>query len=196
MGRGVRVATTDLNGDPVLVAGCDGLEGRARPQCSSRPSGVRGGRVRCRTAPQGGRPRACAHPHQRLPQRRDHAPDQHPRRAGCTTRSERPTGRHHGPPESGAWHKFGCMDEAPRRIDPTADRVSAALMLGCSPEQVGPCSRCQGLTCRYGRDAQLVCLTCRASEERAAGDAPASGIRAPRSPSPRREKPAPSPTES
>ncbi|MFF3878988.1 hypothetical protein [Streptomyces sp. NPDC001978] len=46
------------------------------------------------------------------------------------------------------------MDEVPRRIAPTTDRVSAALMLGCLPAQIGPCARCQGLTCRYGRNAQ------------------------------------------
>jgi hypothetical protein len=57
------------------------------------------------------------------------------------------------------------MDEVPRRIDPATDRVSAAIMLGCSPAQVGPCSRCQGLTCRYGRGAQLLCPHCRAIEQ-------------------------------
>ncbi|KUJ39922.1 hypothetical protein AB0N87_23185 [Streptomyces sp. NPDC093228] len=63
------------------------------------------------------------------------------------------------------------MDEAPRRIDPTTDRVSAALVLGCSPEQIGPCTRCQGLTCRYGRNARLVCPHCRAVDVRT-GSAP------------------------
>ncbi|MEV5478512.1 hypothetical protein AB0L66_40255 [Streptomyces sp. NPDC052207] len=58
------------------------------------------------------------------------------------------------------------MDEAPRRIDPTTDRVSAALVLGCSPEQIGPCTCCQGLTRRYGRNAQLVCPHCRAVDVR------------------------------
>ncbi|MGW2940074.1 hypothetical protein ACWDA7_52575 [Streptomyces sp. NPDC001156] len=48
------------------------------------------------------------------------------------------------------------MNEVPRRIDPTTDRVSAAIMLGCTPAQVGPGARCQGLTCRYGPGAQLL----------------------------------------
>jgi hypothetical protein len=61
----------------------------------------------------------------------------------------------------------GRMNEVPRRIDPATDRTSAALMLGCSPAQVGPCARCQGLTCRYGRGAQLVCPHCRAIERNA-----------------------------
>jgi hypothetical protein len=39
-------------------------------------------------------------------------------------------------------------------------------VLGCSPEQIGPCTRCQGLTRRYGRNAQLVCPHCRAVDVR------------------------------
>ncbi|MFF9135591.1 hypothetical protein ACF1AY_38415 [Streptomyces sp. NPDC014776] len=40
------------------------------------------------------------------------------------------------------------MNDAPRRIDPTTDRATAALILGCRPSQVGYCARCQGLTVR------------------------------------------------
>ncbi|MGW9025946.1 hypothetical protein ACWGQ5_17420 [Streptomyces sp. NPDC055722] len=54
----------------------------------------------------------------------------------------------------------------PRRIDPTTDPASAALMLGCTPAQIGPCARCQGLTCRYGRDAQVACPHCQAIERK------------------------------
>ncbi|MGW2938277.1 hypothetical protein ACWDA7_42345 [Streptomyces sp. NPDC001156] len=56
------------------------------------------------------------------------------------------------------------MDEVPRRIDPTTDRVSAALLLGCTPAQIGPRARCQGLTCQYGRGAKLLCPHCQAVE--------------------------------
>ncbi|MGW5198104.1 hypothetical protein [Streptomyces spiralis] len=56
------------------------------------------------------------------------------------------------------------MDEMPQRIDPSLDRAAAALLLGCTPDQVGYCARCRGLTRRYGPDAQLVCRACRAAE--------------------------------
>jgi hypothetical protein len=56
------------------------------------------------------------------------------------------------------------MDEEPARIDPTTDRAAAALILGCSPNQVGYCARCQGLTVRYGSTAQVVCFYCQARE--------------------------------
>ncbi|GAA2591600.1 hypothetical protein GCM10010304_40680 [Streptomyces roseoviolaceus] len=53
------------------------------------------------------------------------------------------------------------MDEMPRRIDPSMDRASAALLLGCLPQEVGFCPRCQGLTRRYGPKAQVPCPACR-----------------------------------
>ncbi|MGW2938892.1 hypothetical protein ACWDA7_45760 [Streptomyces sp. NPDC001156] len=56
------------------------------------------------------------------------------------------------------------MDEQPARIDPTTDRAAAALLLGCSPNQVGYCTRCQGLTARYGPNAQGVCPHCQTVE--------------------------------
>ncbi|MGW3209092.1 hypothetical protein [Streptomyces sp. NPDC001135] len=59
---------------------------------------------------------------------------------------------------------FGYMHEVPRRIGPSTDRATAALMLGCSPNQVGYCARCQGPTQRYGNNAQLACRACRAAE--------------------------------
>ncbi|MFD5589335.1 hypothetical protein ACFWII_36800 [Streptomyces sp. NPDC127063] len=57
------------------------------------------------------------------------------------------------------------MNGMPRRIDPSTDRATAALILGCSPSQVGYCSRCQGLTVRYGSHAQVICPACRAAEQ-------------------------------
>ncbi|GEC08793.1 hypothetical protein SSP24_64480 [Streptomyces spinoverrucosus] len=53
------------------------------------------------------------------------------------------------------------MDEVPQRIDPATDRTVAALLLGCAPDEVGYCPRCQGLTHRYGRNAQIICPACR-----------------------------------
>ncbi|MGW0993545.1 hypothetical protein ACWD5V_09580 [Streptomyces sp. NPDC002523] len=61
------------------------------------------------------------------------------------------------------------MNEAPRRFDPTTDRATAAFMLGCLPDQVGSCPRCQGLTQRYGPGSQVVCRACRAAEASANG---------------------------
>lgn len=55
------------------------------------------------------------------------------------------------------------MSDARRRIDPVTDRATAALILGCWPDQVGYCARCQGLTVRYGSNAQVICPACRAS---------------------------------
>ncbi|MGV9892123.1 hypothetical protein [Streptomyces sp. NPDC003395] len=55
------------------------------------------------------------------------------------------------------------MSDAPRRIDPTTDRATAALLLGCRPSQVGYCAHCQGLTVRYGSQAQVICPACRAA---------------------------------
>jgi hypothetical protein len=52
----------------------------------------------------------------------------------------------------------------PERIDPSTDRTAAACLLGCLPDEVGYCPRCQGLTRRYGRDAQVICPACRAAE--------------------------------
>ncbi|MER6683698.1 MULTISPECIES: hypothetical protein [Streptomyces] len=52
----------------------------------------------------------------------------------------------------------------PQRIDPSTDRAAAAVLLGCAPNQVGYCARCQGLTRRYGPTAQVVCAACRAAE--------------------------------
>jgi hypothetical protein len=56
------------------------------------------------------------------------------------------------------------MDEMPPRIDPSMDRTAAALLLGCTPEEVGFCPRCQGLTHRYGSRAQILCPACRAAD--------------------------------
>ncbi len=60
---------------------------------------------------------------------------------------------------------FGNMNDAPRRLDPTTDPASAALILGCQPRQVGPCVRCLGLTARYGDRAQPICPACRAEQQ-------------------------------
>lgn len=65
---------------------------------------------------------------------------------------------------------FGYMDEMPRRIDPSMDRAAAALLLGCLPQDVGFCPRCQGLTRRYGPEAQLLCLACRVADAPPAKD--------------------------
>ncbi|MGJ5830135.1 hypothetical protein [Streptomyces ossamyceticus] len=62
------------------------------------------------------------------------------------------------------------MEEMPRRIDPSTDRATAALLLGCPPEQVGSCPRCQGLTQRFGPRARVLCAACRAADPTAAGD--------------------------
>ncbi|MEU6012459.1 hypothetical protein [Streptomyces sp. NPDC047453] len=62
------------------------------------------------------------------------------------------------------------MDEVLQRIDPATDRTAAARLLGCTPEEVGYCPRCQGLTRRYGKHAQIICPACRAAEP-----APAAG---------------------
>ncbi|MFC9915194.1 hypothetical protein [Streptomyces sp. NPDC127197] len=57
------------------------------------------------------------------------------------------------------------MDEMPQRIDPSMDRGAAALLLGCLPEEVGFCPRCQGLTRRYGPKAQVLCPACRVAAD-------------------------------
>ncbi|MFB6700217.1 hypothetical protein [Streptomyces rubiginosohelvolus] len=52
-------------------------------------------------------------------------------------------------------------DNAPRRIPLDTPASSAALVLGCSPHQVGPCVRaCGGLTARYGGPASPICPAC------------------------------------
>ncbi|RLU86216.1 hypothetical protein CTZ27_24880 [Streptomyces griseocarneus] len=58
------------------------------------------------------------------------------------------------------------MSGTPRRLDPSMDRASAAIVLGCTPRQVGPCARCRGLTVRYGQQAQPICPACKAEEKR------------------------------
>jgi hypothetical protein len=67
-------------------------------------------------------------------------------------------------PGRDAGRTFGRMDEMPQRIDPSTDRTTAALLLGCRPDEVGFCPRCQGLTCRYGAKAQVLCPACRAAD--------------------------------
>ncbi|MFF5438820.1 hypothetical protein [Streptomyces achromogenes] len=64
------------------------------------------------------------------------------------------------------------MDRVLGRIDPTVDRTAAARLLGCSPDQVGYCPRCQGLTRRYGRQAQVICPACQAVQPPSAVGAP------------------------
>ncbi|MFI1201662.1 hypothetical protein ACH4VR_19785 [Streptomyces sp. NPDC020883] len=55
--------------------------------------------------------------------------------------------------------------KTPGRLDPkTTDATAAAIILGCSTQDIGPCVRCQGLTARYGRQAQSICPACRAKE--------------------------------
>jgi hypothetical protein len=54
------------------------------------------------------------------------------------------------------------MDEKPQRVDPSMERVFAAMLLDCVPEEIGYCPCCLGLTHRYGRDAQVLCPACRA----------------------------------
>ncbi|MFF9157689.1 hypothetical protein ACF1AB_36335 [Streptomyces sp. NPDC014846] len=71
----------------------------------------------------------------------------------------------HGLPYRAAVRTVGTMDGMPRRIEPATDRTAAARMLGCAPDEVGYCPRCQGLTRRYGRGAQIICTACRAAEE-------------------------------
>lgn len=69
-----------------------------------------------------------------------------------------------GLPVGDAGRTFGHMDEMPQRIDPRTDRATAALLLGCTPAEVGYCPRCQGLTRRYGSKAQVLCPACRAAD--------------------------------
>ncbi|WP_128382270.1 hypothetical protein [Streptomyces cavernae] len=57
------------------------------------------------------------------------------------------------------------MNDSVRRIDPSTDPASAAIMLGCQPQQIGPCARCQGLTVRYGSNAQLISPACCAKDQ-------------------------------
>ncbi|MER6531527.1 hypothetical protein [Streptomyces sp. NPDC001508] len=65
------------------------------------------------------------------------------------------------------------MEEVPERIDPATDRVTAAILLGCAPHEVGYCPRCLGLTHRYGRNARVLCPACAVMSggHRPAGDA-------------------------
>ncbi|MFF0481929.1 hypothetical protein [Streptomyces sp. NPDC004435] len=71
------------------------------------------------------------------------------------------------------------MSDTPRRLDPTTDASSAAIILGCEPSRVGPCARCRGLTIRYGGGiprAMPVCPACQAeSEASGTGSAVRSG---------------------
>ncbi|MFF9001537.1 hypothetical protein ACF1GW_06380 [Streptomyces achromogenes] len=60
------------------------------------------------------------------------------------------------------------MDRVLERIDPAVDRTAAARLLGCSPDEVGYCPRCQGLTRRYGREAQIICSACQDAQHPAA----------------------------
>ncbi|MFF5404312.1 hypothetical protein ACFY8K_18300 [Streptomyces misionensis] len=69
------------------------------------------------------------------------------------------------------------MEEMPRRIDPATDRTAAAHLLGCRPDEVGYCPRCQGLTHRYGRRARPVCPACRAAEAQPADTSPGASKR-------------------
>ncbi|MDT0469529.1 hypothetical protein [Streptomyces gibsoniae] len=56
------------------------------------------------------------------------------------------------------------MDEVPRRIDPATERVSTAIMLGCTRTGL-PVRSLPGTDLRYGRGAQLLCPHCRAIEQ-------------------------------
>lgn len=76
---------------------------------------------------------------------------------------QRPSDQALGYPSWEAWREqpkvrtyIRHVNGMPRRIDPSTDRATAAVMLGCSPDEVGYCPRCQGLTRRYGRNAQRV----------------------------------------
>lgn len=57
------------------------------------------------------------------------------------------------PPERLAGRTFDRMKGMPRRIEPTTDRTTAALILGCSTDGVGYCPRCWGFTCRTAEGA-------------------------------------------
>ncbi|MGW7427025.1 hypothetical protein ACWGJB_44840 [Streptomyces sp. NPDC054813] len=55
------------------------------------------------------------------------------------------------------------MSDPVRRIDPTTDAGTAAILPGCTQAQIGPCPRCQGLTIRYGTSAQVISPACQES---------------------------------
>ncbi|MFD7763623.1 hypothetical protein [Streptomyces microflavus] len=60
-------------------------------------------------------------------------------------------------------------DSVPQRVPLTTPATSAALILGCSPHQVGPCVRaCGGLTARYGGPASPICPACQSERPAAA----------------------------
>ncbi|MFD8609545.1 hypothetical protein [Streptomyces sp. NPDC059631] len=60
-------------------------------------------------------------------------------------------------------------DDAPQRVPLDTPAASAAAVLGCHPNQVGPCVRaCGGLTTRYGAHANLVCPACQQDKPLAA----------------------------
>lgn len=63
------------------------------------------------------------------------------------------------------------MSDVPERVPLATPASSAAAVLGCYPQQVGPCVRaCGGLTARYGSPARTICPACQA-EEAAVGTA-------------------------
>ncbi len=84
--------------------------------------------------------------------------------------------------------RFGRMDGVPQRIVPSTDTVAAARMLGCLPDEVGYCPRCQGLTCRYGRKAQIICAACRAAETAVTGGSGGLPLRVTRRPARRPDR--------
>jgi hypothetical protein len=47
----------------------------------------------------------------------------------------------------------------------TTPAASAAMLLLCHPQQIGPCVRaCGGVTARYGSSARTICPACQAEE--------------------------------
>lgn len=57
------------------------------------------------------------------------------------------------------------MSDRPERIPLTTPASSAAVLLRCYPQQIGPCVRaCGGVTARYGPQARTICPACQADE--------------------------------